>query len=126
MIGGNLCLIAHLVGSEYSLDTKGKILLLEDIGEYHYNLDRMVIQMKNAGLFNHLAGLVIGGFSDMRDEPTDIGAGAYEILQSHIKEFNYPICYDFPISHGMANYPIKLGAHYTLAVLAQGVTVLEQ
>ena len=82
--------------------------------------------MKNAGLFNHLAGLVIGGFSDMRDEPTDIGAGAYEILQSHIKEFNYPICYDFPISHGMANYPIKLGAQYTLSVLAQGVTLLEQ
>jgi muramoyltetrapeptide carboxypeptidase len=126
MIGGNLCLIAHLVGSENSLDTKGKILFLEDIGEYHYNLDRMVIQMKNAGLFNHLAGLVIGGFSDMRDEPTDIGAGTYEILQFHIKEFNYPICYDFPISHGMANYPIKLGAHYTLSVLAQGVTLLEQ
>jgi muramoyltetrapeptide carboxypeptidase len=126
MIGGNLCLIAHLVGSENSLDTKGKILFLEDIGEYHYNLDRMVIQMKNAGLFNHLAGLVIGGFSDMRDEPTDIGAGAYEILQFHIKEFNYPICYDFPISHGMANYPIKLGAQYTLSVLAQGVTLLEQ
>jgi muramoyltetrapeptide carboxypeptidase len=108
IIGGNLCLIAHLIGSVNSITTKGKILFLEDIGEFHYNLDRMVIQMKNAGLFHDLAGLVIGGFSAMRDEPTDIGAGAYEIIQSHIKEFNYPICYDFPISHGLANYPIKL------------------
>jgi muramoyltetrapeptide carboxypeptidase len=126
IIGGNLCLIAHLVGSVNSLDTNGIILFLEDIGEYLYNLDRMVIQMKNAGLFSHLAGLVIGGFSDMRDEPTDIGAGAFEILQSHIKDFNYPVCYDFPISHGLANYPIKLGASYTLEVLAQGVTLIEQ
>lgn len=126
IIGGNLCLIAHLIGSVNSITTKGKILFLEDIGEFHYNLDRMVIQMKNAGLFHDLAGLVIGGFSAMRDEPTDIGAGAYEIIQSHIKEFNYPICYDFPISHGLANYPIKLGATYALHVLAQGVTLTEQ
>lgn len=126
IIGGNLCLIAHLIGSVNSINTKGKILFLEDIGEFHYNLDRMVIQMKNAGLFHDLAGLVIGGFSAMRDEPTDIGAGAYEIIQSHIKEFNYPICYDFPISHGLANYPIKLGASYALHVLAKGVTLIEQ
>jgi muramoyltetrapeptide carboxypeptidase len=126
IIGGNLCLIAHLIGSVNSITTKGKILFLEDIGEFHYNLDRMVIQMKNAGLFHDLAGLVIGGFSAMRDEPTDIGAGAYEIIQSHIKEFNYPICYDFPISHGLANYPIKLGATYALHVLAKGVTLIEQ
>jgi muramoyltetrapeptide carboxypeptidase len=116
VIGGNLCLIAHLIGSQNSLDTQGKILFLEDIGEYHYNLDRMVIQMKNAGLFENLAGLIIGGFSDMRDEPTDIGAGAFEIIQSHVKEFNYPVCYDFPISHGLPNYPVKEGAVYELAI----------
>jgi muramoyltetrapeptide carboxypeptidase len=121
MIGGNLCLMAHLVGSQYSMDTNGKILFLEDIGEFHYNLDRMVIQMKNAGLFNNLAGLVLGGFSDMRDDPTDIGAGAFEILQSHIAEFNYPVCYDFPISHGLSNYPIKEGAIYHLNIQADQV-----
>jgi len=116
LVGGNLCLIAHLIGSKNCFNTKGKILFLEDIGEYHYNLDRMVIQIKNAGLMNDLAALVIGGFSDMRDEPDDIGAGAFEILQSHLKDYNYPICYDFPISHGLANYPVKEGANYTLEV----------
>jgi len=89
IIGGNLCLIAHLIGSSNSLDTKGKILFIEDIGEFHYNLDRMVLQMKKAGLFEALAGLVVGGFSDMRDDATDIGAGAFEIIQSHTKEGSY-------------------------------------
>ncbi|MEK0423107.1 MAG: hypothetical protein RLZ95_1017 [Bacteroidota bacterium] len=125
MIGGNLCLIAHLIGSQNSLETQGKILFLEDIGEYHYNLDRMVIQMKNAGLLNGLAGLIVGGFSEMRDEPTDFGAGAFEIIQSHIKEYTYPICYDFPVSHSLPNYPLKEGAVYTLQVQADGVRLVE-
>jgi muramoyltetrapeptide carboxypeptidase len=125
MIGGNLCLITHLIGSQNSMDTNGKILFLEDIGEFHYNLDRMVLQMKNAGLFNNLAGLVLGGFTDMRDEPTDIGASAFEILQSHITEFNYPVCFDFPISHGLSNYPIKEGAEYLLNIQADQVILIE-
>lgn len=125
MIGGNLCLIAHLIGSQNSFDTKGQILFLEDTGEYHYNLDRMVIQMKNAGLFNDLAGLVLGGFSDMRDEDTDIGAGAFEIIQSHIQKFNYPVCYDFPVSHRLQNYPIKEGALYQLNIQSNGVSLKE-
>jgi len=122
---GHLCLIAHLIGSQNSLDTKGKILFLEDIGEFHYNLDRMVIQMKNAGLFNDLAGLVLGCFLEMRDEPTDIGAGALEIIQSHVQAFNYPVCYEFPVSHGLPNYPIKEGAVYQLNIQANGVSLRE-
>lgn len=125
IIGGNLCLIAHLIGSQNSMKTKGKILFLEDIGEFHYNLDRMVIQMKNAGLFDELAGLILGGFSDMRDAPTDIGAGAYEIIQSHIKSYTYPVCYDFPVSHGLPNYPIKEGAVYHLKIQSDNISLRE-
>ena len=125
IIGGNLCLITHLIGSENSFDTHGKILFLEDIGEYHYNLDRMVIQMKNAGIFNGLAGLVLGEFSEMRDAPTDIGASAFEIIQSHIQEFHYPVCFDFPISHDLANYPIKEGAIYEFTVGLENVSLKE-
>jgi len=125
ILGGNLCLITHLIGSKMSLQTQGKILFLEDIGEFHYNLDRMVIQMKNAGLFNDLVGLVIGGFSQMRDEATDIGAGAFEIIKSHVQEFSFPICYDFPVSHSIPNYPIKEGAIYQLHVAENGVCLQE-
>jgi muramoyltetrapeptide carboxypeptidase len=125
MVGGNLCLIAHLIGSKNCFNTAGKILFLEDIGEYHYNLDRMVLQIKKAGLLDSLAGLVVGGFSEMRDDPTDIGAGAFEIIQSHITDFNYPVCYDFPISHGLHNYPIKEGGIYELNVKEEEVVLKE-
>ena len=125
MIGGNLCLIAHLIGSVNSFDTKGKILFIEDIGEYHYNLDRMLVQIKNAGLFNNLAGLVVGAFTDMKDPSTDFGATALEIIQSHVKLNTYPICFDFPISHELANYPIKEGAIYELNVALDKVSLKE-
>lgn len=125
MIGGNLCLIAHLIGSVNCFDTKGKILFIEDIGEYHYNLDRMLVQIKNAGLFENLAGLVVGAFTDMKDPSTDFGATALEIIQSHVKDYNYPICFDFPISHELANYPIKEGAFYEFNVALDKVSLNE-
>ena len=64
LIGGNLCMIAHLIGSVNEMDTKGKILFIEEVGEAHYNIDRIMIQCKNAGLFDHLAGCIIGGFTE--------------------------------------------------------------
>ncbi len=125
LIGGNLCIIAHLIGSKNNMDTKGKILFLEDVGEYHYNLDRLVIQIVNAGLFENLAGLVIGGFSDMKDASSDFGATPFEILHAHLEKYNYPICFDFPVSHGIQNYPIIQGATYTLNVQNHAVSLTE-
>lgn len=84
MVGGNLCILAHLIGSKNAIDTSGKILFLEDVGEYHYNIDRLMIQCKNAGLFDKLAGLVIGGFTDLKDPASDFGATAYDLSLIHI------------------------------------------
>ncbi len=125
MVGGNLCMIAHLIGSANSFNTQGKILFIEDVGEYHYNLDRLMIQIKNAGLLNNLAGLVVGGFTEMKDPSTDFGATAMEIIHAHVREFKYPICFDFPISHGLPNYPIKEGAIYALKVNSNMVSLNE-
>ena len=116
LIGGNLCLVAHLIGSKNSFHTKGKILFVEDVGEYHYNLDRLVVQIKNAGLFDGLAGLIVGGFTDMKDKPTDFGASAFEIIKDHTKEYDFPICFDFPISHDLQNFAVIEGAMYILKV----------
>ena len=80
LVGGNLCLITHLIGGENQLDTKGKILCIEDVGEFHYNVDRMLIQCKNAGLLDDLAGLVVGGFTDMQDEAIAFGETVTEIV----------------------------------------------
>ena len=125
MVGGNLCMLAHLIGSKNAIDTNGKILFLEDVGEYHYNIDRLLIQCKNAGLFDHLAGLVIGGFTDLKDPSSDFGASAYEIIKEHILGYTYPICFDFPISHSLSNFAIKQGQVYKLAISGQEVSLKE-
>ena len=125
LVGGNLCLVAHMIGSSIAFNTKGKILFLEDIGEFHYNLDRMVIQMKRAGVFDHLAGLIVGGFSDMRDEPKVFGATAYEIIAQHVADYSFPVCYGFPVSHSLENFALIEGGMYDLEVTKKGVTLNE-
>jgi len=125
LVGGNLCMLAHLIGSKNAIDTNGKILFLEDVGEYHYNIDRLMIQCKNAGLFDNLAGLVIGGFTDLKDASSDFGANAHEIIKEHTLGYTFPICFDFPISHSLPNFAIKQGQVYSLAVLAQEVSLTE-
>ena len=125
LVGGNLCILAHLIGSKNAIDTSGKILFLEDVGEYHYNIDRLMIQCKNAGMFDHLAGLVVGGFTDLKDPSSDFGATAYDIIKEHTLAYTYPICFDCPISHGLPNYAIKQGQEYILEISEAGVCLQE-
>lgn len=126
LIGGNLCMIAHLIGSQNAMDTKGKILFIEDIGEAHYNIDRLIIQCKNAGILDHLAGLVVGGFTELKDTAADFGATANEIIHVHISNFNYPVCFDFPISHALQNFAVKQGGTYALEVNNEGAILKER
>lgn len=123
LVGGNLCLIAHLAGTKSCYNTKAKILFLEDIGEYLYNIDRMFLQLKRAGLLNNLKGLIIGKFSDTKDTEATFGKTAYEIINEHVKEYNYPVCYNFPVSHETENYALKVGVQYELKVTKNKVTL---
>jgi len=116
LVGGNLSLIAHLTGTASDINTKNKVLFLEDIGEYLYNIDRMFIQLKRAGKFENLAGLVIGGFTDMKDTTTPFGQNVYELIFDKIKEYHYPVCFDFPVSHSEKNYALKVGIPHMLSV----------
>jgi muramoyltetrapeptide carboxypeptidase len=125
IIGGNLCMIAHLIGSKNALDTTGKILFIEDVSEHHYNIDRLMIQCKNAGLFKHCKGIIVGGFTEMKDTASDFGATVDEIIAAHISNLALPICFDFPVSHGLENLAIKLGQTYTLSVQEKGVELTE-
>jgi muramoyltetrapeptide carboxypeptidase len=126
LIGGNLCMIAHLIGSKNEMNTKGKILFMEDVGEAHYNIDRLIIQCKNAGLLDDLAGLVVGGFTELKDNASDFGATANEMIHAHISNFNYPICFVFPISHALQNFAVKQGGAYALEVTNEGAILKER
>jgi muramoyltetrapeptide carboxypeptidase len=116
-------MIAHLIGSKNAMNTKGKILFIEDVGEAHYNLDRLMIQCKNAGLLDDLAGLVVGGFTELKDNAADFGATAYEIIHAYISNFNYPVCFGFPISHALENFAVRQGGAYTLEVTNEAVVL---
>lgn len=120
IVGGNLCLLAHLIGSVSDLDTSGKILFIEDVGEYLYNIDRMMVQMKRAGKFKNLAGLVVGDFSDIRENDEPFGKTAYEIIAEHTADYSFPIAFGFPIGHEAVNYPVVCGKVVTLSVEDKG------
>jgi muramoyltetrapeptide carboxypeptidase len=121
VVGGNLCLLAHLVGSVSEPDTAGKILFIEDVGEYYYNLDRMLIQLKRAGKLAKLAGLVVGQFSDLKDNGEPVfGKTAYEIVQEHTRAYSYPVAYDFPVGHVADNRALGVGLPARLVVDEQG------
>lgn len=119
LVGGNLSLLAHLIGSDSDVDTTDKILFIEDIGEYVYNVDRMLIQLERAGKLNRLKALIIGGFTDMKDTTTPFGQTAYEIINDKMQKYNYPVCYNFPVSHDIDNYALKVGVDYKLSIGAE-------
>ncbi|MFY7965202.1 MAG: S66 peptidase family protein [Chitinophagaceae bacterium] len=125
LIGGNLCMIAHSIGSKSQYNTKNKILFLEDIGEYIYNIDRMFIQLKRAGMLDNLAGLIIGSFTDLKDTTISFGKDVYSIIREHTAECGYPICYDFPVGHQTENVALKIGFDFTLNVSKNKVILKE-
>ena len=109
IVGGNLTLLHGLIGSKSSINTDGKILFIEDLGEYHYHIDRMLISLKRAGYFDNCNGLVVGDFSDLRKNTTPFGKDIKEIILDAVKEFNFPVLFDFPAGHEELNMPIILG-----------------
>jgi muramoyltetrapeptide carboxypeptidase len=125
LVGGNLTLLAHLVGSPSDLDTRGKLLFLEDVGEYLYNVDRMLRQLRRSGKLAGLAGLLIGGFTDMRDTTRPYGATVEEIIRDAVDEYEYPVCFGFPVSHGNENVALKVGIKHTLEVDGEGARLIE-
>lgn len=116
VVGGNLSLLYALTASISDIDTKGKILFIEDLDEYLYHLDRMMINLKRSGKLEHLAGLVVGGLTDMKDNTIPFGKTAEEIIIDAVKEFNYPVCFNFPAGHIDKNMALYLGREATLKV----------
>lgn len=116
LVGGNLALLAHLCGTGSDIKTRGRILFIEDVGEYLYNIDRMLHQLKRNGKLSRLAGLVVGGFTETKDSERPFGKTVYEIIHDIVKEYDYPVCFDFPVSHTERNYALKIGAGYKLKV----------
>lgn len=125
LVGGNLTLLVHLTGTASDISTKNKILFIEDIGELIYSTDRMMHQLKRSGKLNMLAGLIVGGFTDAKDTERPFGKSVQEVIFDIVKEYDYPVCFNFPVSHGKENYALKIGGRYVLNVGNKSVTLKE-
>ena len=123
LTGGNLSLLVHLTGSVSEVDTTGKILFIEDLGEHLYHIDRMLLHMKRAGKLDNLAAIIIGGFTDLQDTERPFGQTIEEIISDKVKEYNYPVCFNFPAGHQDINYTLTLGAKHKLLVNENGGTL---
>ncbi|MEN9299269.1 MAG: hypothetical protein RLZZ429_1582 [Bacteroidota bacterium] len=126
LVGGNLSLLAHMIGSRSAFNFNKKILFIEDIGEYIYNIDRMMIQLERSGALQNLSGLIIGGFTDMKDTVIPFGATITQVIHERVKKYQYPICFDFPVSHSRENYPLKVGVKHELKVGKGGAILVDR
>jgi muramoyltetrapeptide carboxypeptidase len=119
LTGGNLSILYALMGSASESDMAGKILFIEDVDEYLYHIDRMMVSLKRAGKLEKLAGLIVGGMTKMNDNTVPFGKGANEIIAEAVKGYKYPVCFDFPAGHQEMNLALILGRKVKLIVDTQ-------
>lgn len=110
VIGGNLSILYSINGTKAGWNPSGKIIFLEDIDEYLYHIDRMMLNLKRSGKLSGIKGLLIGAFSKMNDNKIAFGKNAYEIILDAVKEESYPVIFDFPAGHIKENHPLVLGS----------------
>lgn len=127
LVGGNLSMLQSIASTNSEIDTIGKILFLEEVGEYLYSLDRMMGNLQRSRKLDNLAGLIIGGFNRIKpDDPgEEFGRNLYEIVLDKVRDFKYPVCFDFPTGHQKNNYALKCGVMHRLDVGKERVSLGE-
>src|SRR5690606_5448925 len=116
LVGGNLSILYSLLGSKSSISTENKILYIEDLDEYLYHIDRMMMNLKRNGYLDKVKGIIVGGMTDMHDNQIPFGMNANEIILDVTQEYDIPICFDFPAGHLADNRALILGKEIKLDV----------
>ena len=116
VVGGNLSLLVAVQGSVSDYNYDDKILFIEDVGEYLYSIDRMIRTLDRAGKLKNLAGLIVGGFTEVKDNEIPFGQTVPEIVMEVVKNYNYPVCFDFPAGHIPDNQSLVFGKMLNLSV----------
>lgn len=126
LIGGNLKMLETLAGTKSDINTAGKILFVEDTGEYMYSVDRMFWNLKRTGKLSQLKGLIVGGFKIKVDEDSDdFGRTLQDVVLEKVKTYKYPVCFDFPVGHQRNNYALKCGVKHRLEIKPENVSLKE-
>lgn len=123
LIGGNLSLLVASLASKSDVDYSGKILFIEEVGEYHYTIDRMIRTLDRAGKFKNLAGLILGGFTSVKNDEPYFGWDTHQIIEEVVKQYDFPVCYDFPAGHISDNHALIFGREIVLKIGKSGVNI---
>lgn len=116
IVGGNLSILHNLSATDSDINTENKILFIEDLDEYYYHIDRMMQNLKRSGKLKNLAGLIVGEMTEMHDNSTPFGMNAYEIIHNMVKDYTFPLCFNFPSGHFPDNRTLILGRKVKLNV----------
>lgn len=116
LVGGNLTLLIALEGSVSEMDFTDKILFIEDVGEHEYSIDRMMRILKRKGKLNNLKGLIVGAFNELGEEKIPFGQTPEEVIYDLVREYDYPVCFNFPTGHIEDNRAMVLGANVSLEI----------
>lgn len=120
LVGGNLTILHTMLGSKSSIDTREKIIFIEEIGEYKYHIDRMLQSLKRAGYFNSCAGVLVGDMSKLRTNTTKWGSSIEQLILDALSEYDFPIAFNMPAGHEKDNRALVLGRTITLKVSKSG------
>ncbi|AUC83163.1 LD-carboxypeptidase [Lacinutrix sp. Bg11-31] len=123
LVGGNLTILHTMLGSNTSIDVSGKILFIEEIGEYKYHIDRMLQSMKRAGYFDNCKGVIVGDMSRMRKNTTLWGTSIEQLILDALADYNFPIAFNMPAGHEDDNRAMIMGRTIELNVKKEKTTI---
>jgi muramoyltetrapeptide carboxypeptidase len=126
LIGGNLTLLHTMLGSKTTMDTSGKILFIEEVGEYKYHIDRMLQSLKRAGYFNNCKGIIVGDISKVRKNTTEWGVSIEQLFLDALSDYDFPIAFNMPAGHEDDNRAMIFGRTIDLKVSKDESTVVFQ
>ncbi len=124
LVGGNLSILYSIRGVSLEYDYTNKILFIEDLNEYVYHIDRMLQNFKHSGIFSKISGLIVGTMSGMKQGADNYDATTIEeVILDAVKEYDFPVCFDFPSGHEEFNQALLFGSEYSLNVNQKEVVV---
>ena len=126
IVGGNLSVLYGMMGSSSFPETDGKILFIEEVDEYIYHVDRMMIALKRAGKLENLKGLIVGGLTEIHDNPDPFGKSVEEVIFEAVKDYDYPVCFGFPAGHFADNRALVFGEKAKFLVCNDKVIVSQE
>ncbi|MEZ4936113.1 MAG: LD-carboxypeptidase [Crocinitomicaceae bacterium] len=123
MVGGNLSIVHNLIGTKFNIQFKDNILFIEEVGEYYYAIDRMLWALKHAGVFDEISGLIVGSFTELKQDETEFPESLEQMILKFVAHRNIPVYFKFPAGHQDENWTLVMAGRYKMEVTETDATI---